>query len=375
MEEQKATRFSTWLNMRNSTTQWSKRPWLVLAYLIAMPTTAADASIELTPMQRINAGIETVELELDNAVPARGLTLTGRVETGAGYEAAIVAPAAARVAEVLAPPGSRVRRNERILVLQGPELTALQRSLAEARAAVALAGQRRDRERQLLREGIIAASRMEQTEADWATAAAQLAQIEGMLAQFSSEAAGRLAARAPTDGRVEGPRHPVGGWVEAGQLLARIGAPHMLRIALSASIDAARQLAPGDAVTVRSRGCEAAAVVQAIGTLVDEAQVVPVEAELRERESCLLAGEAVTAVVAPRAAVSDGWPAPATAFVRRGADTFVFIERGAFFVPIKVDSEAARSGFARAPQLQRGTRIVVSGTALLKGAWLATEGN
>ena len=79
----------------------------------------------------------------------------------------------------------------------------------------------------------------------------------------------------------------------------------------------------------------------------------------------------MTAVIAPHSAADGGWQVPPRAFVRRGADTFVFVGRGKGFQPVQVDSVAARAGFARSPELKRGDKVAVAGTALLKGAWLA----
>lgn len=333
---------------------------------------AAEVQIALTPAQRANAGIETVVLESIAGTPARGLSLTGRVEAAGDPDTQIVAPVAARIVEIRAAPGTPVGRGDVIVVLQGPDVAAVQRSLAETRASATAARQRLDRDRSLLAAGVISQSRMEQTESAWSTAAAQLAQAEAVLRHFTTESPSRIAARAPAAGIVTGPRHPVGDTVEAGELLAAVGTPRKLRVALAASADAARQLASGDAVTVRTRSCEVPAAIRAVGTVVDSAQTVPVEAAVDGAE-CLLAGEAVTAVVAPRSAAAGGWRLPARAFVRRGADTFVFVERDAAFVPVQVDSDAARTGFARAAALRQGDRVAISGTALLKGTWLSLE--
>jgi hypothetical protein len=110
--------------------------------------------------------------------------------------------------------------------------------------------------------------------------------------------------------------------------------------------------------------------VRAVGVAVDANQVVPVEGEIAEDDACLLPGEAVTAYVSPRSAAAGGWALPPRAFVRRGAETFIFVEREGAFDVVAVEPEAALGGYGRSPALRAGDRVAISGTALLKGAWI-----
>lgn len=334
---------------------------------------AADAAdiVKLTAAQRANAQIELLTLERAGASASSGLTITGRVEPGSGGRQVVTAPAAGRIVDLAVFPGGRVRRDAAILTLSGPDIAALQRALREARSAATAARQRLARDRALLQEGIIAPSRVEQSEAAAAVADAQLRQGSHALpGRVLGARDGEVVVRAPRDGVLAGPRLVVGERVEMGDTLAIIGAPTRLRVALSASANVARSVRPGDRATLRSRGCEAAAVVESVGVVVEANQTVPLDARILGDESCLLPGESVTATVTPRVAAQGSWALPARAFVRRGAEVFVFVERPAGFEAVQVDAGAASAGFARAAALRQGDRVAITGSALLKGAWI-----
>lgn len=327
--------------------------------------------VKLTAAQRANAQIELLALDRGGAQLSTGLTITGRVEPGSGGRRVIAAPAGGRIVDLTAFPGTRVRRDAAILTLAGPDVAALQRAWREARAAATVAQQRVTRDRALLKEGVIAASRVEQSEAAFSAANAQFRQMSSALPALSPGARdGDLIVRATGDGILSGPRLRIGERVEMGDTLAVIGTPTRLRVALAASANVARSIRPGDLASIRSRGCEASAVVVSVGVGVEANQTVPLDARIADDEACLLPGETVTATIAPRLAAQGAWALPARAFVRRGADVFVFVERGAGFEPVHVDASAAAAGFARAATLHLGDRVAISGSALLKGAWI-----
>lgn len=339
---------------------------------LATPAMAGPENlVVLTPAQRTNGRIETMTLDPATAPTSSGLTVTGRVEPGAGGRTAISAPASGRIVDVAAYPGSMVRRGAPILTLAGPEIAGLQRALREAQANETVARQRLKRDRAMLHEGVIAASRLEQTEALYLAAAAQMRQASAVLpAKGGVVRDGELPIRAPVDGVLSGAHLAVGERVEAGDMLGTIGAPRRLRVALAASAEVARAVRAGDAVTLRSRSCEERAVLESVGTGIDSNQTVPLNARISGDSGCLLPGETVTASIAPRTAAQGAWALPPRAFVRRGADSFVFVERAGRFEAVPVDPVAAKAGFAKSAVLRKGDRVAISGTSLLKGAWI-----
>ncbi len=349
---------------------------VVLTGLLGTSRAAAEPGIvKLTAAQRANAQIELLTLDRNATSIPSGLTITGRVEPGSGGRQVIAAPAAGRIVDLAVFPGMGLRRDAAILTLAGPDVAALQRALREARAAATVAQQRVIRDRALLKEGVIAPSRVEQSEAAAAAASAQLRQASTALPGLASGSRdGEVVVRAPRDGVLTGPRLSIGERVELGDTLAIIGTPTRLRVALSASANVARSVRPGDRAHIRSRGCEASAAVESVGVGVEANQTVPIDARITGDETCLLPGESVTATVAPRLAAQGSWALPARAFVRRGAEVFVFVERATGFEPLQVDASAATAGFARATSLRHGDRVAISGSALLKGAWIGMAG-
>jgi biotin carboxyl carrier protein len=331
----------------------------------------ADSLVKLTSAQRANAQIELLTLDRVTTTVASGLTVTGRVEPGSGGRTVISSPAAGRIIELTAFPGTRLRRDAAILTLAGPDIATLHRTLRESRAAATVAQKRVVRDRALLKEGVIAPSRVEQSEAAASAASAHLRQASNVLPGLTLGARdSEVVVRTPREGILTGPGHSVGERVELGDTLAVIGTPTRLRVALAASANVARSIRAGDKASIRSRGCESNAVVESVGVGVELNQTVPLNARITDDNSCLLAGESVTASIAPRLAAEGAWALPARAFVRRGSETFVFVERANGFEPVQVDALAAIAGFARATVLRQGDRVAISGSALLKGAWI-----
>ncbi|HPF26412.1 MAG TPA: HlyD family efflux transporter periplasmic adaptor subunit [Steroidobacteraceae bacterium] len=346
---------------------------LCLLALLAAATGGSPAGdrIELTPAQRANARIETIAVDASSAQAASGLTVTGRVEAGAEGRALLTAPATGRVVQLNALPGRTVKRGDVLLVLAGPEIATLQGSAREAQATTKAAEQRVTRDRMLLKEGVIASSRLEQSEAEFAAASAQRSVVIGANPGMDlTTRDGQMIVRSPIDGVLAGPRLAIGQNIAMGDSLAVLGTPQRLRVALAASAEVARQLNPGDAVTVRGRSCEATAVLRSVGTQVEANHVVTVDAMITDADTCLLPGESVTASIAPQTAAAGSFALPPRAFVRRGPETFVFVERAGGFEVVLVDPDAARAGFARSDSLNSGDRVAITGTALLKGAWL-----
>ena len=176
---------------------------LALLGLVALPgaALAAENLVSLTAAQRANARIEVLRLDDSATTTSAGLTVTGRVAPGGAARALVTAPVAARVATLSAYPGTTVRRGDALLTLAGPEVAALQRTLRESEAAAGAAAQRLARERKLLDEGVIAASRVEQSAAANAAAQAQLRQARAALPGFDARGAdGEVVVRASVDG-------------------------------------------------------------------------------------------------------------------------------------------------------------------------------
>ena len=343
---------------------------VLLATWITSSAAGFEAPIALSPEQQRGGNIVTQVLGATDARTAGNITLTGRVEMGESGPDPVLAPAAAMVVAIYAHPGDHVARGAPLIAVAGSGAVALRQSLQEAETTFTTAQQRADRDEALYSAGVIALGRLEQTRAAAIVAKTQRASMRQLLGSSQFDAGGRLVLRAPRAGFVSGPAFGTGDSVAVGDLIAHVGKPLTPLVSLDAPATVARSLHVGDALSVRNGDCRAIAALHAIGRTVDSGtQTVALHGEL-EGPSCLLPGEIVTATVSPRAQGGDAFALPASAFVRRGNSTFVFLRSSRGYTPVAVDAEAARSGFARAESLHGDSQVVVQGTALLKAEWL-----
>lgn len=343
---------------------------LAFFWLPAFRSFAVDGALVLSAEQIRGARIVTAPLRTEPHTGAGLITLTGHVESAERGPEPILAPCQARVVAVFSHPGDAVAAGAPILLLAGPEVAALRRSLDEATTLAGAARQRAARERTLYDEGIISKSRLELAESALALANGQLVSQRQLLGAAQFNAGGRLLLRAPHAGHVSGPAFGAGEALTTGELIATVGPVQAPLVSLDAPVVVARALRIGDELRVQSRGCTDRAVLHAIGRTVDpDTQTVALHGEV-DGPSCLLPGEIITASVTPRALAVDAFPVPPAAFVRRGNGTYLFMRSAQGFLPVAVDADAANAGFARAAGLSGGMQVVVEGAALLKAEWL-----
>ncbi len=343
---------------------------IATAALLSIGVHATELLVPLSADQVRGGGIVTAPLTLRDDQGDGRLTLTGRVEMAENGPDPVLAPVDARVVAVFAHPGDAVTAGAALVALAGSGPLVLHRSLRDAATMATAAKQRMDRDQMLYRDGIISLARLEQSKSAATLASGQLASQRQLLGSAQFDAGGRLVLRAPRAGFISGPAFGTGDEITVGELIAYVGKPLAPLVSLDAPASAARSLVVGDHLSLRSRGCNESATLHAIGRTVDPTtQTVTLHGEIAGA-SCLFPGEIVTATVTPRFLAKEAFALPATAFVRRGNATYLFVESSQGFVPVAVDAEAARSGFALAADLHAGSQVVVRGAALLKAEWL-----
>ena len=170
----------------------------------------------------------------------------GVVQPAPGADFTVVAPEAARIAEMTKAEGDRVRKGELLVRFDVPSLRADETSkvaeVARAEMRVKTATTNLARAKDLVERGVAARREVEQAEQDLADAQAALSQ-----AQAASKAAGALGTRAdvraPFDGIVARRFHNAGDFVEptATDLILRVIDPARLEIVVAVLIaDVAR---------------------------------------------------------------------------------------------------------------------------------------
>ncbi|WP_291062529.1 efflux RND transporter periplasmic adaptor subunit [Hyphomonas sp.] len=199
----------------------------------------------------------------------------------------------------------------------GAQLASLEAIVDEARASHRLAMDTVERQRTLLVQGHVSTQRVDEAEAQAATAVARIASAKAQadtvrvqmdLARITAPYDGVVTARFADEGAIAGPGSPLLELVEAGRLEAQIGVP--------ASVVAG--LVPGNAYTLI-------------------AETGPVEATLRGVTGVVNPSQRTVAAVFD---ITDATSVPAGSIVRLTLPRT--IDEGGFWVPLKSLTSATR---------------------------------
>ena len=259
---------------------------------------------------------------------------TGTITPAPGADLIVIAPEAARIAELPKAEGDRVRRGDLLVRFEIPSLAA---EIATRRAEVARAEARlqnaraaQTRAHDLFDRGIAARREVEESDREHAEAEAGLGEARGTLAAAEMSAS-RSTVRATFDGIVARRAHNPGDFVEAAasDVILRVIDPRRLEVSASipladisrVTIGASGRLAgaPGDegiALKVVSRPAAvqpdtaAAPVRLAFGSPVTFAAGTPVQVDIDAEQH-------TNVVIVPEPAI-----------VREGEETFLFVAMG-----------------------------------------------
>ncbi|MES1259782.1 MAG: efflux RND transporter periplasmic adaptor subunit, partial [Gemmatimonadota bacterium] len=207
------------------------------------------------------------EVAAETAIAADGpftesIGAIGAVEPRAGHFAVLSAPAATRVAGVRVAAGSRVGKGDTLVEL---EQSGFQSALRSAQAALAAARAARDRAQKLVDQGIAPRRDLDQAQAEFAKADADVV------------AAARLAElsilRAPMAGVVTRMSAAFGASVDPSQPLVEVADPAMVDVVLTVQPADAARIRVGSRVTLHS-GQRADGESLGSGDVVDVAGIV-----------------------------------------------------------------------------------------------------
>lgn len=311
---------------------------------------------------------------------AGGAALPARVISSPLEQAAVIATHGGVLENWVVQPGQQVDAGALLGRVRSSELLSQQQAWLDARAEEALRSSALRRDRQLLQDGVIAATRLQVTEREALAAQAALQAAEAQLraAGFDSVALDALA-KARTD---------------LGYL--RLLAPHAgtvahLYVLPGTAVNAG---APMAAVTGSSLWLEAeiparlAADLSAGQTLQVEGEATPLQ--LRQRDAAvdpatqtigilaefstatgLLPGQLVTLRLPAGAA---GVLVPSDAVVRNGDDTIVYVRQTQGVEARSLQLRVHGSDYLATSGVSAGEEVVVRGAALLKGIQLGLGG-
>lgn len=353
-----------------------KRLTSLALLLFAVPTLPAYAAevITLSIQQQQNLGIQTqVLIQLGSAQSG----WPARVEVPANNQRMVAAPVAGLVTRLTKSAGDSVRAGELLASLASTELLAEQRGLLTTQAQLKLVRDKAARDEKLFAEGIIAESRLRQSQAELAQAqaeyGAQRATLraygvgnQGVAAMSAGKLSTSLGVAAPISGVVLEHLIGVGSRVEIGAPLYKLANLSRLILEIQLPASQANVFSIGQPVTVA--GSQASGKITAIGALVGGAQTVTVRAEVRDPQNLLRPGQLVEARTSAQAKGSFvSVPVQAIAWQSGKAYVFVATPSGFNATPVSVQAQTPQS--AMVGGLKGNERIAVSGLAALKSLW------
>ncbi len=337
--------------------------------------------IHISDAQLAKAGVVFAAIE-PASVAGEGIRLAGSAVYPPSRIEIVSAPAAGVVQAVLINSMDKVKAGSTLLRLHSPALLEWQREYVQLETQLGLAIKKAERDESLFNDGIIAASRLQETRNQLVQSRVavqertQMLQLAGMSNAAIKTLAGQhglnpaLNVKSTLNGTVLELLVAAGQRVEAGAPLAKLARSGELWLELQASRVQGEQIKAGD--LVRLSACKQAGKVTAIAPqMAEQSQLVIVRASLPGAEQCLRAGQYVEASISSQSAPQAGWQIPATALVRHSGREFIFVREtgGVKALAVQVISRGAEQGIVSGA-LQAGMQVVTQGTANLKGIWL-----
>lgn len=277
--------------------------------------------------------------------------------------------------------GETVRAGDLVLVLRSEPLLDLQQRWLDARIQADQASASLQRDQRLFDAGVIAQQRLEQTRRNHQQAVNAVRSAEGRLAVAGVSDADREALlddpsalgayrlHAPLDGVLTHRAGAVGDPVAAGDELATFDAQERLWVSAWLPARIARRLNIGDVLDIAE--FDTAVRVQQRDFVVEAgSQMVQVYARF-QGEASLMTGEIINLVVPPD---QTGVLVPSRAVVRDGQVTLVFVRTDGGVEVRRLVLQPVGADYVANSGVQSGERLVVQGTAAIKGMMLGLGG-
>ena len=353
---------------------------LAAGFVSAAQAQSADP-IRISPDQLAKAGVVFAAVKPASTAGV-GVRLAGSVVYPPNRIEIVSAPAAGVVQAVLVNSLENVKAMQALARLHSPQLLEWQRDYVQLAAQLELATKKTERDENLFKEGIIAASRLQDTRNQLAQAQvavqerAQMLKLAGMRQAAIATLASQhglnpvIDIQTPRGGTVLELMVAPGQRVEAGAPLVKLARAGELWLELQASRMQGDQIAIGDTVNVRA--CKESGRVSAIAPqMAEQSQLVIVRATLPGADRCLRAGQYLEATISSKTVPQTGWLVPAGALVRDAGRELLFVRdaKGVRPLNVTVITRDATSAVVQGA-LQDGVQVAVQGTANLKGIWL-----
>ncbi len=339
---------------------------LVLTLLGALPAVAADV-LPLTEQHKKNLGIVTEAATTQAASPA--LTYSARVTLPPASVRVAAAAGEGLVTQLHVQAGDRVKRGAPLITLSMPGLVDARNALMQAQLRSQLAAGNAARDTKLFSEGLIAESRLRATQSEAQSARASLTAAQSMLSLMGAGkvSGSTLTLTAPIAGVVTESAAEPGQRVDAGMALVKVADLSKLALEIPLSSTQARQVAPGQDVTVV--GGPASGRITALLPQLNASQSVLARASLVDPQKLLRPGQSVLVAITG-AQSAQSLIVPVAALVWQSSAAYVFVEAEQGFIPTAVKLIRQNASQAEITGLAASSRVAVKGVAALKAQWL-----
>ncbi|MEO7689460.1 MAG: efflux RND transporter periplasmic adaptor subunit [Sphingomonas sp.] len=332
-----------------------------LAALLLLAACSGSPDEEKAPAPTALVSLARVEQGAVN----RRVTLYGAAEGGSASKRVLTSPAAAIVARIVAPAGTKVGRGQIVAILTPAADTSLELAKAsgDARAADAALA----RAERLRADGLVSNAEVE-------TARAAARSADATRASLSGRAAG-LVLRAPVGGFVDSIVANPGDAVQAGATVATIAEPGDVRARFGVDPGLAAAIHPGDGLRImRPGGGSVEVPVLSVATVVDP------QTRLASLFAAIPAGSGIGVGETLKGDVSisgqgDTLAIPYAALLDDGGQSYVFTvsggtahRRDVTIGPVAGDRVAIVKGLSAGDQV-----VTQGGTALEDGMKVRTK--
>ncbi|HHJ16931.1 MAG TPA: efflux RND transporter periplasmic adaptor subunit [Gammaproteobacteria bacterium] len=352
-----------------------------LLFMLALPVVATEL-VPFTEQQRQAMQIETAAIQATST--STSANLPGKVVVPNAQLHVVTAPQRGLIETLLVAEGDVVRQGQALARIQSPALLELQSEYLEVHTRYQLAKSNYDRVRKLNKEGIIAERRFLETKAQYQEVLTALSRVKRMLELSGMDESflarlredrkvdSTLIVIAPFDGVILEQMTTAGKRVEAADPLYQIASLNPLWLEIHVPLVQIANIRPGQKVIVSS--VNVSGTIITIGKKVHGTdQGVRVRAEIREGAEKLRPGQFIQVQLAIPSD-QENYRVPRSAVTRTGGNSFIFAEQPGGFLPIQVrvlaeETDAVIIG----AEIPTHTRVVVTGTAAIKAAWLGGE--
>ena len=326
----------------------------------------AVASGALSAQQLRRLGVQTVAAEAAMDVPLG--TVPAAITLPPEAQVAVTAPFDGAIIRLHVIQGQQVAAGQALATVKSREPLQYGAELARAEARLGLAQASAARTRQLVQEGIVAAARADEMNAQIRVARTDVAENARILRQAGASASGEVTLRAPISGRVAAMTAQVGGPVMA------TSAPFVIENSAAFTLDLqlperlAGKVRPGMRIAVPATGttAEITGTILSVGASLDPATRSIIAKARIDGNPPLVAGKSVMAVIHSDTAQA-GISVPSSAITQIDGKPHVLLRSGNSFIArsVTVAGQAGDRTILSAG-LKPGDKVAISGLSELK---------